>query len=75
MFHWFTNAFGSLNQEILLEKLKNYGYRGPIHKILADYPSERFQYVSIRKELVLRESFELDFSRVLFWVPFVFLYI
>ena len=42
-------AFDSLNHEILLEKLKNYGYRGPIHIILADYLSERFQYVSIRK--------------------------
>ena len=42
-------AFDSLNHEILLEKLKNYGYRGPIHNILADYLSQRFQYVSIRK--------------------------
>ena len=32
-----------------MEKLKNYGYRGPIHNILADYVSQRFQYVSIRK--------------------------
>ena len=42
-------AFDSLNHEILLEKLKNYGYRGPIHNILADYLSQRFQYVSIRE--------------------------
>ena len=42
-------AFDSLNHEILFEKLKNYGYRGPIHNILADYLSQRFQFVSIRK--------------------------
>ena len=68
-------AFDSLNHEILLEKLKNYGHRGPIHNILADYLSQRFQYVSIKKQIVLREKFELEFTRVLFWVPFFFLYI
>ena len=33
---------------MLLEKLKNYGYRGPIHNILADYLSQRFHHVSVR---------------------------
>ena len=48
-------AFDSLNHEILLEKLKNYGYRGPIHNILADYLSQRFQYVC---QLEKKQSFE-----------------
>ena len=39
-------AFDSLNHEILLEKLFNYGFRGPIHEILVDYLRNRCQYVS-----------------------------
>ena len=49
---WFTDlqkAFDSLNHEILFEKLKNYGFRGPIRNIIADYLNQRFQYVSFRK--------------------------
>ena len=68
-------AFDSLSHEILLEKLNNYGYRGPIHNILADYLSQRFQYFNmcqLEKQIVLREKFELEFPRVLFWVPFFF---
>ena len=39
-------AFDSLNHEILLEKLFNYGFRGPILEILVDYLRNRCQYVS-----------------------------
>ena len=37
--------FDSLDHGILLAKLSNYGFRGPIYNIMVDYLSNRSQYV------------------------------
>ena len=39
-------AFDSLYHEILLEKLFNFCFRGPMHDMLADYLRNRCQFVS-----------------------------
>ena len=38
-------AFDSLDHGILLAKQSNFGFRGPIYKIMIDYFSNRSQYV------------------------------
>ena len=40
-------AFDSLDHKILLAKLNNYGFRGPIYNIMVDYLSNRSQYVFV----------------------------
>ena len=40
-------AFDSLDHKILLAKLRNYGFRGPIYNIMVDYLSSRSQYVFV----------------------------
>ena len=40
-------AFDSLDHGILLAKLSNYGFRGPIYNIMVDYLSNRSQYVYV----------------------------
>ena len=40
-------AFDTLDHKILLEKLEKYGYRGPIHKLLSSYLSDRWQYIEL----------------------------
>ena len=42
----FSKAFDTVRHNILLEKLKNYGIRGNVIKLLNSYLSDRFQYVS-----------------------------
>ena len=41
-----SKAFDSLDRNILLRKLENYGIRGKVHSLLASYLNERKQYVS-----------------------------
>ena len=38
-------AFDSLDHKILLTKLSNYGFSGPIYNRMVDYLSNRSQYV------------------------------
>ena len=40
-------TFDSLDLKILLAKLNNYGFRGPIYNIMVDYLSNRSQYVFV----------------------------
>jgi len=42
----FSKAFDTVNHSILLEKLKHYGIRGNVIKLLTSYLSDRFQYVN-----------------------------
>ena len=44
--------FDTLDHSILLEKLEQYSYRGPIHANIESYPSGRWQHV-IKQEIVL----------------------
>ena len=44
----FQKAFDSIDHRILLQKLADYGFRGPILKILEDYLKNRFQYVQVK---------------------------
>ena len=44
----FQKAFDSIDHRILLQKLADYGFRGPILKILEDYLKNRFQYVQAK---------------------------
>ena len=43
----FRKAFDSVDHEILLGKLLHYGIRGPAHRLLGSYLSDRRQYVAI----------------------------
>ena len=42
-------AFDTLNHEILLHKLKNYGFRGKINEILGSFLKDRQQYVRLNE--------------------------
>ena len=44
----FRKAFDPIGHEIFLQKLANYGFKGPILKILDDCFNEPFQYVKTR---------------------------
>ena len=44
----FQKAFDSIDHRILLQKLVDYGFRGPILKILEGYLNNRFQYVQVK---------------------------
>ncbi len=41
----FSRAFDTINHDILLDKLDNYGIRGNVLKLLTSYLSGRYQYV------------------------------
>ena len=40
-------AFDTLDHNILLQKKEKYGYRGPIHDMMKNYLSDRWQYVDM----------------------------
>ena len=42
-------AFDTLNHEILLDKLENYGFRGKINEILGNFLRDRKQYVRLNE--------------------------
>ena len=44
-------AFDTINHTILLEKLDNYGFRGPIKNLLRSYLSNRTQYVQVGAQI------------------------
>ena len=44
----FRKAFDTVSHKILLNKLYHYGIRGPAHKLMESYLSERKQYVIIK---------------------------
>lgn len=43
-----TKAFDSINHQILLEKLENYGIRGSVLKLIESYLSDRLQFVELK---------------------------
>ena len=43
----FRKAFDCIDHNILLQKLYHYGYRGPIHRLLQSYLSNRYQYTVV----------------------------
>ena len=43
----FSKAFDTISHEILLKKIEHMGFRGPIHKWIQSYLSNRKQFVSI----------------------------
>ena len=45
MKHSCSQAFDSLDHSQLLNKLYNYGFRGPIFHLMSDYLTNRWQYV------------------------------
>ena len=58
----FSKAFDTIDHEILLNKLMNYGVRGKTHSLISSYLSNRTQYVSILDE-------KSDKLPVIFGVP------
>lgn len=44
-----AKAFDTVSHDILLDKLYKYGFRGPFHKILQSFLSDRSQLVSVGK--------------------------
>ena len=40
-------TFNTLDHNILLPKMEKYGYRGPIHVMMKNYLSERWQFVDM----------------------------
>lgn len=57
-----AKAFDTVNYEILLNKLYNYGIRGKAHKLIANYLSDRMQQVRI-------EGTISDFEKINTGVP------
>ena len=48
-FNDLKKAFDTLNHEILLNKLENYGFRGKINEILGSFLRDRKQYVRLNE--------------------------
>ena len=53
-------AFDTVHHEILCEKIKAYGLRGNVNKLLQSYLSDRKQYVSIN-------GFDSDVKKCVLW--------
>ena len=62
MFVDLEKAFDTVHHEILCEKIKAYGLRGNVNKLLQSYLSDRKQYVSIN-------GFDSDVKNVSCGVP------
>ena len=43
-------AFDTIDHRLLLEKLYNLGFRGPVNKLMHSYLNDRFQYMQIGNE-------------------------
>ena len=43
-------AFDTIDHRLLLEKLYNLGFRGPVNKLIHSYLNDRFQYMQIGNE-------------------------
>ena len=57
-----SKAFDTIDHQILLRKLENYGIRGVANKLIESYLSDRVQYVSVLEEVS-------DSLQVLYGVP------
>ena len=57
-----SKAFDTIDHDILLSKLHNYGIRGEAHSLLKSYLSDRKQYVSVLNE-------KSEYLPVLYGVP------
>ena len=55
-------AFDTVEQNLLLEKLENIGMRGPVHKLLKSYLSDR-------KQCVKSVEFRSEFLPIEYGVP------
>lgn len=68
----FSKAFGTVNHNILLNKMYHYGVRGRIHSWFRDYLSERQQQVHFYGEMSSLKAVALGVPQVAFWVLFYF---
>ena len=66
-------AFDTLDHEILLEKLENYGFRGKINELLRSFLSDREQYVSMNDLETERLSIKTGVPQGSVLGPFLFL--
>ena len=59
-------AFDTLDHDILLTKLYEYGFRGEVIILLRSYLSDRVQYISISGKLPAVKKLKLAFLKGLF---------
>ena len=66
-------AFDTLAHNILLQKMKKYGYRGPIHDMMKTYLSGRWQYVDMNEKEIIQERITTGVPQGSILGPFLFL--
>ena len=69
-----SNAFDTLNFDILLSKLKYYGLSEISLKLITNYLTNRNQYVKFGSCTSNHVPIQLVFHRVPFWVHFYLVY-
>ena len=66
-------AFDSVDHEVLLQKLYQFGLRGASHKLIANYLAERFQYVRVNDKISAMKSIKRDVPQGSILGPSLFL--
>ena len=67
------NAFDTLDHEIIMIKLKKYGFRGTISEILRKYVSDRYQFVCENGNHSKKLCVETSVTQGSVLCPFLFL--